>query len=334
MMTRVTAIALLASVATTATIVRANPPEVVRFHGVIAELQGQPPTSGNFVFLAEVFDQAVGGAPLYSQSVTASVASGDYTLVLSPEQPGALNAAFADGPRFLEITVLTGPTGQINQQLLPRQEIASVPYALLAGRVPETAPAAPRGYIDGFITSRASATTIDVGPGIAASDDGTHAIESADTQTLSIAATGAGGLEEPVVPAQWYHIWKIVDPVSGAVNVFGSIGLSPTLPSPYSGKRRIGSFRTNAASQVIEYVQHGDAFLWKTPPALDVDEVIDDVARELKEVSVPNGIVVEAILNVMAVGAPGAESYALVTSPDQSDVGSSRSVSPLAVQVP
>jgi hypothetical protein len=39
-------------------------------------------------------------------------------------------------------------------------------------------------------------------------------------------------------------------------------GLSPTLPTSYTKKRRIGSFRTDGSSNIVAFSQNGDEFLW------------------------------------------------------------------------
>jgi hypothetical protein len=96
-------------------------------------LEGVSVGDGNYVFRADVYDGTGPSANLvYGQDVTATVSGGAYTLVLSPVQAGDLNDAFTEGPRFLETTVLSGPSGAINETLQPRQEIASVPFALNA----------------------------------------------------------------------------------------------------------------------------------------------------------------------------------------------------------
>jgi microcystin-dependent protein len=109
------------------------PPEVLRLQGTITSLEGAPVEDGDYVFRAEIYDGAGPGATLlYEQEVTATVSGGAYTLVLFPDQAGDLSDTFTEGPRFLEITVVSGPPGPIGETLQPRQEIASVPFALNA----------------------------------------------------------------------------------------------------------------------------------------------------------------------------------------------------------
>ncbi len=145
--------------------VDAEVPERMRFHGTIQSLGGSPPVDGTYVFLVDVFDQAAGGQLKLRKQVSASVVNGAYGLVLSPSTPGELRSAFEGFPRFLQITVLSGPGGSINEPLLPRQEVVSVPYAL-SGSDPEPPPPpplVPRSYwadSDGWVASSSEWETI------------------------------------------------------------------------------------------------------------------------------------------------------------------------------
>jgi hypothetical protein len=122
------------------------PPELVRLQGTLTQLTAGPVRDGDYLLRAEVFDAAVGGAPLYAQDVLVSLAGGSYTLVLSPGTPGELAAAFAGAPRFLELTVVSGPDGPIGETLL-RQEVGSVPFALNAAGAPAGDDGVPVGAI-------------------------------------------------------------------------------------------------------------------------------------------------------------------------------------------
>jgi microcystin-dependent protein len=104
---------------------------MLRFQGTITSLAGAPVEEGNHDFDVRICDASC-NTVYYQQSVTAEVSGGAYTLVLSRAQAGALNAAFTEGPRYLEITVVSGPSGPIGETLQPLQQIASVPFALNA----------------------------------------------------------------------------------------------------------------------------------------------------------------------------------------------------------
>jgi hypothetical protein len=109
----------------------AAPPELVRVQGTLSGLAAGPLVDGDYLLRAEIYDAAVGGQILYAQESPVALVGGAYTLLLSPAVPGELAAAFADAPRFLELSLVSGPGGPIGETLL-RQELASVPFALNA----------------------------------------------------------------------------------------------------------------------------------------------------------------------------------------------------------
>jgi hypothetical protein len=109
----------------------AAPPELVRLQGTLDALGGGPVADGDYLLRAEIFDAAVAGQRLYAQEALVPLVGGAYTLLLAPALPGELAAAFSDAPRFLELTVVSGPGGAIGERLL-RQELGSVPFALNA----------------------------------------------------------------------------------------------------------------------------------------------------------------------------------------------------------
>jgi hypothetical protein len=130
----------------------AAPPELVRVQGTLGALAGAPVADGDYVLRAEIYDAAAGGQLLYAQEQLVPVMGGAYTLLLAPAVPGELAAAFSEAPRFLEVSVVSGPGGPIGETLL-RQEVASVPFAL------NSAAAADDGVpVDAIVLWDASAT--------------------------------------------------------------------------------------------------------------------------------------------------------------------------------
>lgn len=95
---------------------------------------------------------------------------------------------------------------------------------------------------------------------------------------------------------------------------------NPILPTNYTKRRRIGSMRTDGASQWLAFSQSNDEFLWLAP-TLDVNTTITTSIAALAVV-VPLGVVVEALVRVSMVNAaawcamvmPFVESGSTVTS--------------------
>jgi hypothetical protein len=126
-----------------------------------------------------------------------------------------------------------------------------------------------RGHIDGLTLSWVSTTSFSVAAGQAA--DSTNAVlidlASAITKTTSTWAVGSGngGIDTGTIAANtWYHVHLIRRSDTGVEDVLFSLSAtSPTMPTDYDQRRRIGSIKTNGSSQFIDFVQTGDEFLWK-----------------------------------------------------------------------
>ena len=196
----------------------------------------------------------------------------------------------------------------------------SIPLATASGGT-GLAVAIPN-YIGGLTLSTAgSSATFGIATGGAT--DTTNAVimalTSAYTKTTSAWAvgTGNGSLDTGTIAVStWYHVY-IIQSTAGVVDVLISTSAtSPTLPSGYSYKRRIGSMRTNGSSQWYGFTQVQNNFTWAVPfddwqyPALPG-------SATLKAMTVPTSINVVALLNVALDQGP-ATAYMTVWSPSQS----------------
>lgn len=96
--------------------------------------------------------------------------------------------------------------------------------------------------------------------------------------------------------------------------LFSLSATSPTMPTGYNYKRRIGSFKTDASSHILAFSQNGDEFLWAAA-VNDVDTATLGTTATLYALSVPPGVQVRARLR----GAVSASSAwnALLNSPDE-----------------
>ena len=129
-----------------------------------------------------------------------------------------------------------------------------------------------RGYLNGLVLSTAgSSTTFSVASGVA--NDSTFAdfmlLSSSINKTMSawVVGTGNGALDTGTIAAStWYHVHLIKRTDTGVVDVLISLSATaPTLPSPYTLFRRIGSLFSNASSQWMGFTQNGDEFLFTSP---------------------------------------------------------------------
>lgn len=130
-----------------------------------------------------------------------------------------------------------------------------------------------KGVQNGFTTSPSTTNPtrdISISPGVAGSDDGTIWINPTVAITKRINATWAlgnnlGGLDQGTIQGnKWYYPFVIKNTTTQSVDILISLSpTSPTMPTGFTKKQRIGSFRTNAAAAIIKFKQSGDWF-WNT----------------------------------------------------------------------
>jgi hypothetical protein len=160
------------------------------------------------------------------------------------------------------------------------------------------------GYIYGLELSNNSTDAtndIDVAVGIAAADNARSYIqlESAITKRLDAAwavGTGNGGLDTGSIANTTYHVFLIRRSDTGVVDVlFSTSATSPTMPTNYDQKRRIGSIIRSGAT-ILAFHQLGDEFRLTTPSSNHAGAAV--TAATLLALTVPTGIEVLAYVNV------------------------------------
>lgn len=181
------------------------------------------------------------------------------------------------------------------------------------------------GYLYGLTLSNNAvtpATDLDIAAGAARSADNTASmvLTAALTKRLQSAgawAAGNGGNGLFVglrAPNTWYHVFLIRSDSDGAVDAgFDTSIQAANRPAGYGKYRRIGSVKTDAAGDIIPFLQVGRSFHWKKP-ILDV--ALTSFASNTSQVftiSVPPGLRVVARLSV---GARGGNAGGYVSPPD------------------
>ncbi len=167
--------------------------------------------------------------------------------------------------------------------------------------ISESTPASvsSRGYLNGLQIARASATSVTVGAGLARDSTDAKAIPLGSDMAKSLTATwssgsGAGGLATGCSrkASTWYHVAVIWDDVT-ADAVFYTDTAGPTMPAGYTWWRRVGSFVTDASSNVVAFHQAGDLFLWDAP-VLDYGAATGTTSAVTLALSIPSGFVTVA----------------------------------------
>ena len=131
--------------------------------------------------------------------------------------------------------------------------------------------------------------------------------------------TGNGCLDagSSLAANTWYHLFVIARTDTGVVDELCSTSATaPPLPTNYTKKRRIGSFKTDGAAHILAFVQNGDEFLWKTSTP-DVNSVAIGTTALAPTLTVPTGVQVNALFRATQTN-PGAVGL-LFTSPDEND---------------
>jgi hypothetical protein len=140
---------------------------------------------------------------------------------------------------------------------------------------------------------------IDIAAGSTASDSAVPTLitlASGITKRLDAAwavGSGNGGLDTGSIANTTYHVWLIQRSDTGVVDaLFSTSATSPTMPTNYDRKRRIGSILREAAA-IVAFTQDGDIFR----RAVKVDRSSTSaLASSLLTLSVPTGIPVYPIL--------------------------------------
>lgn len=258
---------------------RAQVPQHLNHQGLLTDNAGVIVPDGEYVLRFEIHETpGASGPPPFFQQLTVNVVKGLYNVLLSDNGGGVLTDAFDGATRYLQISVVTSPGGTYDGLVLsPRQQIASVPYALVAGRVggetPEIRPYPP-GHLHGLTLVRTADDRIQIQPGSCRdSEDGAN-LELASPLTKQIdtgswaVGNDAGGLGSPVQANVWYHVFVIADD-EGTIDAGYDTSVTATNllgQSGYSHYRRVGSVRTDGSSGIRAFYQIGDTFLWDNPP--------------------------------------------------------------------
>lgn len=164
--------------------------------------------------------------------------------------------------------------------------------------------ASTRGYIFGlFFANNAIDPTndIDIAPGAAASDatvPSTMTLSTGILKRLDAAwavGSGNGGLDTGTIANTTYHVWLIQRSDTGVVDaLFSTSATSPTMPSGYDRKRRIGAI-LREAGVIVPFAQTTRNRFERKLAVIERSSTTA-LASTLFALSVPSGIPVRPIL--------------------------------------
>lgn len=238
--------------------------------------------------------------------------------------PASLTARTATESRAGVISIAT--QGGVNTGT---DDISAVTSLKLATRL---ASFLPYGYLSGLTIGNSAtnvATTIDVTAGEAMDSSNSIAIKLGGTIRGILQASGSwtagdnqNKLDSGIRAANtWYHAYVIRKASDGTAEIlFSTSATAPTMPSGYSGFRRIGSFKTDSGGPILAFsmdVFSGRrVFRWGTP-RMDVAAATLSTTATNYTLSTPPGVRARADLNTFAY-ANNAMVY--FSCPDEADL--------------
>lgn len=200
---------------------------------------------------------------------------------------------------------------------------ASADSATGAWIVLNPTPDPPAGLIWGLETSRNSVSVVDIAAGRCADDTNAVLLISTGTLSVDFGTTGANGLDTgSLANNTWYHVF-VMGHTDGTIAGFGSTSLSPTLPTGYTWKRRVGSVKTNGSAQIIHWTQRGDHFLWTTE-VTDRSSTTLSSSWALVTLTVPLGVRTRPLLSGFLTQANAGVVYIELSDGDQASTPTSR----------
>lgn len=131
--------------------------------------------------------------------------------------------------------------------------------------------------------------------------------------------TDQGGLDTGTIANGTYHIWLIMRSDTGVVDVlFSTSASSPTMPSNYDFKRRIGSI-IRSGGAIVTFTQDGDVFRRKLL-IQSVSTSNPGTSAVTATLDVPTGLAVQALVSVSLFDSTAnGTTYMLVTAIAETD---------------
>jgi hypothetical protein len=185
-----------------------------------------------------------------------------------------------------------------------------------------------KNYIAGLVLSNDTDTEHDISIAAGCALDSTNAymmtLGTAMVKRIDAgwaAGTAAGGMFTGSVGATtWYHVFLIRKTADGSIDAgFDTSVTAANIPAGYVAYRRIGSVLTDGASNIVQFIQHGDNFTWKTL-VQDLNGITPANTNAVTQaLTVPTGVSVQAHVNGVYYYVSGDATYLLLTELGETD---------------
>lgn len=201
----------------------AAPPPVMNFQGRLTDAAGQSvPDGTNYTVTVSLWDAATAGTMKWSQTLNGvTVKNGTFSALLTVD-----TANLFDGDLWLQTQIGTDPA------MAPRQRVASVPYALKAGAVPDASITASKfaaNALGGLWQTGGNAGTSPTTAFLGTTDNAALAFRTNNVERLRITPNGNVGIgvSNPDAPLTFpIAIGEKIDLYPNANGNYG-IGVAP-----------------------------------------------------------------------------------------------------------
>lgn len=227
-----------------------------------------------------------------------------------------------------QVAAYTGPAGEpvfnIDQKRVHVQDGVTPGGVPLLAAGDSAGLAGLRGTLWGltmFNNGTDAANDIDIAPGSARDSANAYDLTLASGLTKRLDAVwavglNAGGLDTGAKAASTtYHIHLIRRASDSLIDaIFSTSATSPTMPSGWTARRRIGAVLTDGSGAIRPFRQVGGWFHFKGATTLDYSGVASGPTPALRTLSLPKGVKVLADLSIVSLGT--SFSYVFAKDPD------------------
>ena len=270
-------------------------PSLINYQGKLTDASGTPLPNGTYGVAVRLWSKKDNAQPgntlVWGQEYNVAVINGIFNVILgspagapvSGAQTNDLGAAFVGSERYFGLTVTRNANGapiSNPQEIVPRQQVLSSPYAVSAAHADQSFNADNSTHA----VNADNATHALVADQILSSpvtDRGSLVIENSPTNltkavnltasllnvqgtpttnlnlTISLTALGLNGLDSgTALSSHWYYVWVVYSGVSNSVAGLASVSsTAPVVPASYTQQLLVGAFRTDTNANIVRFCQ-------------------------------------------------------------------------------
>jgi hypothetical protein len=304
-------------------------PSLINYQGRLTDASVNPLPNGTYGVAFRIWSKKSisdpGNQLIWGQEYEVAVLNGAFNVILggpgvplSGAQTNNLEAAFKGPERYLGLTLTRTANGTPianPQEIVPRQQILSAPYAVSAmysaealtsdyssrsgnadyaahALVAEQTLSSPGADRVGLVIENSPANPSKA-ISLTASLLNVQGVSRENLNlTVNLALNGANGLDTGTAfPSRWYYVWVVHNSATNStVGLFSASATTPVLPAGYAKHRMVGTIRTDTNTNIIRFSQIDTLVLFDELIAkatstgnewtdLDLSDVVPPLAR-------------------------------------------------------